>query len=89
MIRFKVRDDTVRMSVANPSVSFQVEKATVIRTGYQPYEGPYEVTPKADERQTLHTKGMSMKDDVTVKAVPYYEVSNAAGGQTIYIASEV
>ena len=88
MIRFKVREDTVRMTVTSPTVGFQVEKATVVRTGGVPYEGPYEVTPKAYEQQTLKTKGMSMKEDVLVLAVPYYETDNEKG-TTIYIASEV
>lgn len=88
MVSLKVRNKTVRMTVKKPSVGLQVEKATVVYTGANPYEGPYEVTPKAAVQQTLHTKGMSMKDDVTVKAVPYYEMDNQTG-TTVYIASEV
>lgn len=50
-----------------------------------PYTGPYEVTPKANESSTLKTKGYSMRDDVTVKEVQHYEVSNQSGGTTFII----
>lgn len=52
------------------------------------YEGDYEVTPKP-EAQTLQTAQKTMRDDMTVKAIPYFDVSNTAGGKTIYIGSEV
>lgn len=42
------------------------------------YEGEYEVTPKVEE-QVLPTKGKGMKEDVTVKAIPVFEVSNEHG----------
>lgn len=48
------------------------------------YEGPYEAVPKPDE-QTLPTSGKCMTEDVLVRGIPYYETSNAAGGNTIYI----
>jgi len=49
------------------------------------YDGPYSVTPTVDE-QKLETAQKIMLDDVTVKAIPYYTVSNVSGGTTIYIA---
>lgn len=52
------------------------------------YEGEYEVIP-TPEGQTLETAGKLMESDTTVKAIPVYEVSNAAGGTTVYIANEV
>lgn len=42
------------------------------------YEGEYVVTPKIIE-QVLKTKDKSMSDDVTVKEIPYHEVSNPKG----------
>lgn len=50
-----------------------------------PYNGPYDVTPKVDESYTLKTKGFSMRDNVTVKEVQHYEVSNQSGGSTFII----
>lgn len=49
------------------------------------YEGEYDVIPSMEE-QTLETKDKIMQDDVTVKPVPVYRVSNNAGGITVYIA---
>lgn len=43
------------------------------------YEGTYVVTPLADVEQTLETNGKIMTDDVTVKKVPSYGVSNDYG----------
>lgn len=54
-----------------------------------PYTGPYEVTPKAHQDQSLATRGLLMLNDVTVFEVPYYETSNLFDGLTAYIASEV
>lgn len=50
------------------------------------YEGDYSVIPRATE-QTLPTKEKLMLDDVSVKAIPTFEVSNATGGTTFYIAT--
>ena len=37
--------------------------------------------------QTLPTASKTMYTDVTVKAIPYYDVSNPSGGTTIYIGT--
>ena len=56
--------------------------------GGNPYEGEYTVTPKINA-QTLPTKEKIMFEDVTIKAIPYYEVSNNNGGSTVFIAKEI
>ena len=53
---------------------------------YDPYLGPYVVIPKAWEDQILATKDKNMTDDVTVKEVPYDEVTNVYG-TTVSIAT--
>jgi hypothetical protein len=53
-----------------------------------PYTGSYEVTPKV-EAQTMPTAQKLMAQDVTIKAIPIYNVSNNSGGSTVYIAKEV
>lgn len=53
--------------------------------GTEPYEGEYIVTPKV-EAQTMPTKEKVMFDDVTIKAIPYVESENSAGGTTVTIA---
>lgn len=52
------------------------------------YDGDYQVVPKSIE-QVLSTKDKKMTDDVTVKAIPYFETSNEEDGVTIFIGSEV
>lgn len=52
-----------------------------------PYLGNYTITPKTSE-QSMSTAGKKMLQDVTIKAVPYYETSNSKG-KTVYIAMEV
>lgn len=49
------------------------------------YEGPYEVTPTIDGF-TLETKDKTMADDLSVLSIPYQEVSNPQGGETVIIA---
>ena len=52
------------------------------------YAGSYDVTPKIGE-QVLATKKKYMKEDLTIHAIPCYDVSNSAGGSTVYIAEEL
>lgn len=52
------------------------------------YTGNYLVTPKTEE-QILKTNKKLMTNDVTVKKIPYYDVSNESGGSTVFIGSEV
>lgn len=53
------------------------------------YTGEYTVTPEVDTVQTLETAGKYLTNDVTVKAIPDYEVSNEAGGNTFIIGKEI
>lgn len=55
----------------------------------EPYTGPYTVTPRAYAETILPTKNKHLTDDVQVQKIPYYDVSNAAGGSTVYIAKEI
>lgn len=56
--------------------------------GGELYEGDYAVTPKIDA-QTMPTKDKYLIDDVTIKPIPIFEVSNNSGGNTVYIAKEM
>lgn len=58
----------------------------VIHTDPPLYPGPYVVIPKRRD-QILDTKNKTMADDVTVKEVPWIEVSNPEG-TTYIIASD-
>ena len=52
------------------------------------YEGAYEITPRVNGPVVLPTKDKRMNDDVTVKKIPQYEVSNEAGGKTFIVGDE-
>lgn len=62
--------------------------ATAYTTAAKAYEGNYEITPTVDG-QTLETKQRYMTDDVTILAIPFYEVGNTSGGDTVYIANNI
>ena len=74
-----------------PQEPVTVQLDAVTRTSasdVQVYDGPYEAIPKVTA-QTLPTANKLMLEDVSVRAIPYFDVSNPAGGNTIYIANEV
>ncbi len=52
--------------------------------GGDPYQGKYEVIPTVEE-QILQTKEKVLADDIKILEIPYYDVSNTAGGSTVYI----
>lgn len=64
----------------------QIIKVTETDIPY--YAGPYEVTPDV-EAQTLHTAKQVMDDNVQIHSIPFYDVSNNAGGTTVYIGKEI
>ena len=49
------------------------------------YDGAYEVTPSASNEQVLNTSQTYMDADVKVKKIPYAEVLNDSGGNTVTI----
>lgn len=53
------------------------------------YDGIYRVTPDAEAEQTLATAQKQLLDDIVVEKIPFFEVSNNSGGNTVYIGSEV
>jgi hypothetical protein len=73
---------------SNQHIDFTYEEFLFISDSGGTYEGDYTITPKIDA-QTMATKGLVMREDVTVKAIPFYNVSNTSGGSTVYIAKEI
>ena len=75
--------------VLSGSGSFQGEIGVFLNAGMpETYEGETTVIPKARKDVLLPTKDTVVREDITVKQVPYYATSNEAGGKTIYIAKE-
>lgn len=73
-----------------PAVKFDIGSVKVINGGGggTPYDGDYVVTPKINEAVVLETKQKTMRDNVTVKKIPQYEVSNPFGGYTLIMGDE-
>lgn len=59
-----------------------------ISTDHDLYSGAYDVTPEIEE-QTLNTSDKLMLDDVKIRAIPYYSVSNKYNGETIIIGGNI
>ena len=89
-VKFAGSDDFVAEFTGTESPNFKagMGEVHVVTVGAAPYDGPYNVTPKIDP-QTLKTKDKLMADDVKIKAIPVFRVSNTSGGTTVYIANEV
>lgn len=68
--------------------SIRVSVATVNGGASPEFKGDYTVIPSARTDRVLPCMGHRMRDDITVKKIPYYETSNP-DGKTVYIASEV
>lgn len=62
--------------------------ASAYTTNASPYTGEYEVTPKVDSQQ-LETKQKYMTDNVKIHAIPFFEVGNTSGGNTVFIANGI
>lgn len=80
-IRFNSSDQCIPIAFKN---IHQVTATPKVET----YTGAYEVTP-AVVSQTMETAQKFMTDNVTVKAIPFFQVGNTSGGDTIYIGKEL
>lgn len=89
MIRIKVKpSNEVSLRVERDKIGLSVSKAAIVSGERDGYEGSYEVTPKV-EAQTLPTANKFLRKDVSVFAIPFFDVGNESGGSTIYIGTEV
>lgn len=65
----------------------EVGQIVVQHSDYPDYDGSYDVLPGASE-QTLDTTNKTLRENVTVKPIPYYDVANQYG-RTIYIGGDL
>lgn len=85
VMRFEEKSQSFKTLFEKSECGFVTYLGEVVNTGHFPlYEGDYEVTPKVVQ-QTLETASRSMESDVTIQAIPYYEVDNVFQGQTVII----
>jgi hypothetical protein len=52
---------------------------------YPVYDGPTVVKPEPDLMQILETEKKTVKENIVVLPIPYYETTNPKGGTTVYI----
>ena len=62
--------------------------AVNVNGGTERYTGEYEVTPLVTS-QVLETKQKLMTDDLKIKEIPFFNVSNTSGGTTVYIGGDI
>lgn len=79
-IKLKLADSTPLVLKTAVSVVYKPDGAV--------YDGDYEVTPKTMSEVILPTAQKTMRDDVTVKKMPQFEVSNEADGVTLILGDE-
>lgn len=89
-VKFTELTKTLPVALTNntqhlPGKFGQIQTVTIGATEYQ---GEYEVTPKVTE-QVIPTKDKLLKEDVIVNSIPFFNVSNTSGGNTVYIGNEV
>lgn len=85
VLRFEEKDQDFNANFVESKQSFFLRLGEVVNTGHFPlYEGVYEVTPRIVP-QILETASRSMESNVTIQAIPYYEVDNVYQGQTVII----
>lgn len=76
----------IQVRVAQQSaVRVDVTGTTVV--GAPEYSGPYDITPLFSA-QVLPTAKRLMQQDLTIKKIPQYEVSNDSNGYTLIIGEE-
>ena len=77
---------SLKGTVQARSPSYGVDVVSGVLIGGVPYEESYEVTPTTGE-QVLPTRSKTMREDLTVHAVPCSTTTNEAGGYTFSILS--
>lgn len=82
-------NNIIDVSVNNSSLNVNIGKYAIIFEDAEEYDGEYVVIPKAGIDVELNTSKKFLKNNIIVKEIPYYETSNSAGGDTVYIGSEV
>jgi hypothetical protein len=83
MVKFGVKPQNITITVKKQKSNMSVNPGKVAYLN-EPYVGDYEITPKITA-QKLETCDKVMRDDLTINAIPYAEVSNVSNGTTVTI----
>lgn len=77
---------SVQFKGSNESFNAGFKDIQLVSVTPEAYTGDYSITP-AVYPQLIPTAQKMMRDDLTVTAIPTYNVSNPSGGSTFYIAT--
>lgn len=80
-VDFRTRNEQIK-------VDFKHLQVVSDNVGVDYYKGDYTVTPKV-EKQEIATRKKFLTENVKIKEIPFFEVGNSEGGDTVYIGSEV
>lgn len=80
-VDFRTRNEQIK-------VDFEHLQVVSDNVGVDYYKGDYTVTPKV-EKQEIATRKKFLTENVKIKEIPFFEVGNSEGGDTVYIGSEV
>lgn len=64
-----------------------IEQLSSLNADYDFFSGSYDIIPTIDP-QILETEGKIMEQNLTIREIPYYEVSNSSG-YTVYIGGDL
>lgn len=91
-VRFAETDQLFKTRFSEENLTFTPDMGDVVVLppdhDVPHYEGDYTVTPTVDGK-TLKTAQTFLEEDIKIKKIPYFEVNNNSGGNTVYIANEV
>ena len=90
-VKFQENEKVFKANFISNQKNFNVkfsEQINVSQLVGEKYEGDYVVTPKLTA-QKLPTKNKVLLEDMSIKEIPIYRVTNQTGGTTIYIAKEI
>lgn len=72
----------IGLKIEQQTIPIELEVKDYIGTytpeGIETYDGDYTVIPKTTE-QNIQTKNKMMKDNVTIRQIPFHEFSNDSG----------
>ena len=86
MAVLEVKDTQKANLIAKGNEKVVITAVSSLTTTGIPYMDSYEITPTMGE-QVLSTRSKTMRDDVTVHAIPFTRTTNASGGYTAIIAA--
>lgn len=82
LFKVKFKETPQRLNVSfknfNQHIKVGFSQIQLLHDLGEAYEGDYIITPSTAD-QVMHTKNKRMTDNVTVEAIPFYEVDNNLG----------